>query len=187
MNIRQLLRCGDIVSPAAVQTESVETETPKFEQVTLDASEDPAKYELSDADAEYLLERLMELGDKYFKAEGLLMTHDIIGDLLYHIPVGFVQASKRVKELDLPDVMDPIMSLYPMFTVSTVGDVYYEYLAKIRILLSEESGFFDPGTPWNSKSVASNDEEDPTEEDATDYEPEGEPDFESYDHDEEEE
>lgn len=179
MNIRQLLRCGDIVSPTAVQTESVETETPKFEQVTLDASEDPTRYELSDADAEYLLERLMEFGDKYFKAEGLLMTHDIIGDLLYHIPVGFVQASKRVKELDLPDVMDPIMSLYPMFTVSTIGDVYYEYLAKIRVLLSEESGFFDPVNPWNSKSVASNDEEDeddPTEEDATDYEPEGEPD-----------
>lgn len=182
MNVRQLLRCGgDICSPPAVESKPAETAAPKFEQVTLDESVDPKKFELSDEDAEYLLGRLMELGDKYFRAEGLVMTHDIIGDLLYHIPVGFVQASKRVKEMDLPDVMDPIMSLYPMFTVATIGDVYYEYLSKIRCLLSEESGFFSSIDSFNNRpayvqeSAEEEIDEDPTEDEETDYEPEGEP------------
>ena len=182
MNVRQLLKCGDSVTtlsstattdvvyatnPAPITAPSpVEDDEPVIEEVVAEPDTTLVERELEDSDVNYILKRLMYFGKYVFT--GIPMTDSLKGDMVYNIPKSVVEASRQVQEKGLPDFMDPVILMYPIFARDNVGDIYTKYIKKLRSMLVDEGAILDFfGAP---ESVA-----DPTEDDATDYEPEGEP------------
>lgn len=161
MNVKQLLRCGDgSYTPSPVTA---------IERIEVEPENNIVEPDLKDDEVDYILERLMYFRDNVFK--DIAMTDTIKKDMMYNLPEGLVQASKSASAKGL-DFMDPVMTLYPVFADGDLQSVYAKYLKQLQVILNSQSSLLDFfGAPSFAPTV-----QDPTIEDGTDYEPDGEPD-----------
>lgn len=153
MNIKELLRCGDGVSaPSSNHDETV----------------------LDSDSVEYILNRLICLSKTVFK--NIEMTDTITESLIFNLPASTVAASKSAVEKGL-DFMDPVVLLYPFFAKKDIGSIYPDYIRTLRDMLTTEGTILDFfRVTKNEPTEVDEDIIDPTFDDGTDYEPDGEPD-----------